>query len=142
MKKSLLLCSIVLLTITPLASSALAKDKIILPTTAVLLDAAGVMATYDGKQFAWAHPNTDKVTGTAKFDLKNGLADGTWKAGKDTGEWESKVTFKGDQYCFEARGKGQKKYNKMVCNLVYLDGTTTYEIDPKSKRVLSIDTPM
>lgn len=142
MKKSVIVCSIFLATTALLASGATAKDKLVLPATAQLLDAAGVMATYDGKQFAWAHPNTDKVTGTAMFDLKNGMAQGTWKGGKGSGEWESKVTFKGDQYCFEARGKGQKKYNKMVCNLVYLDGTTTYEVDPKTKRVLSTDTPM
>jgi len=122
--------------------SAKAKDTLILPPTAKLLDKAGVMAAYDGKQYSWSHPNTDKVTGTANFDLKSGLAHGTWKYAKNSGEWESKVTFKGDQYCYEARGKGQKKYNKMVCNLVYLDGTTTFEVDPKTKRVLSTDTPM
>ena len=121
---------------------AMAKDKLLLPATAKPLTKDGVMAAYDGKQYAWSHPNTDKVTGTVKFDLKNGLMGGTWSDGKSTGEWEGKVTFKGDQYCFETRGKGQKKYNKMVCNLVYLDGTTTYELDPKTKKVLSTDTPM
>ncbi len=142
MKKYVIVCSILLATTALFASRATAKDKVVLPATAQLLDAAGVLATYDGKQFAWAHPNTDKVTGTVMFDLKNGVMNGGWKAGKDTGEFEGKVTFKGDQYCFEARGKGQKKYDKMVCNLVYLDGTTTYEVNPKTKRVLSVDTPM
>lgn len=122
--------------------SAKAKDTLMLPPTAKLLDKAGVMATHDGKKFSWSHTNTDKVTGTADFDLKNGMASGIWNDGKTSGEWESKISFKGDQYCYEARGKGQKKYNKMVCNLVYLDGTTTFEVDPKTKRVLSTDTPM
>lgn len=125
-----------------LIQGAKAKDALMLSPNAKLLDKAGVMATYDGKQFAWSHPNTDRVTGTANFDLKNGLASGTWTDGKKSGEWESKVTFKGDQYCYEARGKGQKKYGKMVCNLVYLDGSTTYEVDPKTKKVLSTDNPM
>jgi hypothetical protein len=142
MKKSIVIVALALFFSTSFVGITNAKDTLILPQTAKLLDKAGVMATYDGKKFAWSHPNTDHVTGTANFDLKNGFANGTWKDGKDTGEWEARVTFKGDQYCYEARGKGKKKYNKMVCNLVYLDGTTTYEVDPKTKRVLSTDSPM
>lgn len=142
MKKSIGFVVLSLFLSTSLIESTKAKDTLMLPKTAKLLDKAGVMATYDGKQFAWSHPNTDHVTGTANFDLKNGLANGAWNGGKASGEWESKITFKGDQYCYEARGKGKKKYNKMVCNLVYLDGTTTYEVDPKTKRVLSTDSPM
>ena len=142
MKNSIGTVVLSLLLLTCLVGSTRAKDTLVLPPSAKLLDKAGIMATYDGKQFAWSHPNTDRVTGTANFDLKNGLATGTWTIGKKSGEWESKVTFKGDQYCYEARGKGQKKYNKMVCNLVYLDGAVTYEIDPRTKKVLSTDTPM
>jgi hypothetical protein len=142
MKKSIGIVALSVFLSMSFIEIARAKDTLMLPPTAKLLDKAGIMAAYDGKKYSWSHPNTDKVTGTANFDLKNGMASGVWNDGKTSGEWEAKVTFKGDQYCFEARGKGKKKYNKMVCNLVYLDSTTTYELDPKTKRVLSIDNPM
>lgn len=142
MKKPIGIVVLSLFLSTGLIESTKAKDTLMLPKTAKLLDKAGVMATYDGKKFSWSHPNTDHLTGNVNFDLKKGYADGIWNDGKKSGEWEGKITFKGDQYCFETRGKGNKKYNKMVCNLVYLDGTTTYELDPKTKRVLSIDSPM
>ena len=67
--------------------------------------------------------------------------DGTWKAGKKGGEWEGKISFnKAGQYCYVTRGKGQKKYGKQTCNLLFLDGKTVYELDPKSKKILSVNT--
>jgi Protein of unknown function (DUF995) len=124
--------------ITPVA----AADKVKVPATAKAMTATDIIATYDGKSYAWAHPNTDKATGTVLFDFKKSYMSGTWKAGKDSGEWEGKITMKGDQYCYETRGKGKKKYDKMVCNILFIDGTTVYEVNPKSKKVLSTDVPM
>ena len=124
------------------ATSAIAANKVKVPPTAKPMTAADIMAAYDGKSYAWDHPNTDKAKGTVFFDLKKSYASGTWKSGKDSGEWEAKITMKGDQYCYEARGKGQKKYNKMVCNILFMDGTMVYEVDPKTKKVLSTDVPL
>ncbi len=104
-----ILVSIFALTI---ATPAVAADKVKLPKTAKAMTAADIMATYDGKKYAWEHPNTDHATGTVLFDLKKSYASGTWKSGKDSGEWEGKITMKGDQYCYQTRGKGKKKYDK------------------------------
>jgi Protein of unknown function (DUF995) len=122
------------------STAAIAADEVKLPATAKLLTKAEILEAYGGKTYSWSHPNTDKYTGTVKFDLAHSYMSGNYELGKD--EWEGKVSFKGDQYCFRTRGKGQKKYNPVSCNLVYLDGTTTYELDPKTKAVKSIDKPM
>jgi Protein of unknown function (DUF995) len=124
-----------------IATPALAA-KVKVPATAKPMTATDIIAAYDGKTYKWAHPNTDKVTGTVLFDFKKSFMNGTWKAGKESGEWEGKITMKGDQYCYETRGKGKTKYDKMVCNVLFIDGTTVYETDPKSKKVLSTDVPM
>ncbi len=124
------------------SSPVFAADKVKIPKTAKVMTAAEIILAYDGKSYAWDHPNTDKATGTVLFDFKKSYMSGKWKAGKDSGEWEGKITMKGDQYCYETRGKGQKKYDKMVCNILYIDGTTIYEVHPKSKKVLSTDVPM
>jgi Protein of unknown function (DUF995) len=138
MKKRMFFLALALAFTTP----ALAADKVKLPATAKQLTAAEIIAVYDGKKYAWDHPNTDKVTGTVLFDFKKSYMNGTWKAGKDTGEWEGKITMKGDQYCYRTRGKGEKKFGKMTCNILFLDGTTVYEVDPKTKKVLSTDVPL
>lgn len=124
------------------STSAWAADKVKVPKTAKSMTAAEIIAAYDGKKYAWDHPNTDKATGTVLFDFKTMTMGGTWKAGKDSGEWEGKITMKGDQYCYRTRGKGEKKYGKMTCNILYIDGTTVYEVDPKTKKVLSTDVPL
>jgi Protein of unknown function (DUF995) len=125
-----------------LAIPVAAADRVKLPATAKAMTAAETIATYDGKKYAWDHPNTDNATGTVLFDFKNSYMSGTWKSGSDGGEWEGKITMKGDQYCYRTRGKGQKKYGKMTCNLMFIDGTTVYEVDPKTKKVLSTDVPI
>lgn len=123
------------------AVEAATKTKV--PATAKLLTKEQIIATYDGRLFSWDHPNTDKAHGTTTFHSATSTIGGTWEAGKDKGEWEGKITWKGDQYCFETRPKGSKgKYNPKQCNLIYLDGTTTYEVDPKSKKVLSVNNPL
>ncbi len=140
---SLLPCALIpLLTISTVA---LGGGKVKLPPSAKMLTKAEVMAVYGGKSAEWTHPNTDKVTGTVTWDATVSTATGTWKDGKNSGKWEGKITFKGDQYCYETHGSAgndpfPKKYNKMVCNLVYQDTDgMTYEVDPKSKKVLSTD---
>lgn len=117
-----------------------AMSAVKLPKTAKLLDKAGIVAAYCGKTILWDHPNTDKVKGTVIFNAKMTNAVGTYVSSKNKGEFESKVSFKGDQYCFSVRVKPAKEYAKRVCNLIYLDGTTAYEVNPKSKTIVSVNT--
>lgn len=125
--------------------NAVAAAKVKLPATAKMLTMAEVVAIYGGKTAEWAHPNGDKATGTATWDAAVAFSSGTWKSGKDSGHWDSKISWKGDQYCYEARGAVgdapmPKKYSKMVCNLVYQDTDgLIYEVDPKTKKVMSTD---
>jgi outer membrane protein assembly factor BamB len=121
-----------------LTVNAMGADKV--PATAKLLTKAEIMAAYSGATLKWTHPYTDKGTGTAAFNTDLTSGKGTFVFGKDKGEFESKITFKGDQYCWAAKGKGEKKFGKRVCNLVYLDGKIAYEVDPKSKQILSVNT--
>jgi hypothetical protein len=120
-------------------TSASAADKVKLPATAVKLDKAGIMAAYGGKKTSFSHPNTDKVTGTADFSADMKTGSGTFVAGKIKGKWVSKITLKADQYCWSVKAGDAKKYDKPVCNHVYLDGNTAYEVDPKSKKILSVN---
>jgi hypothetical protein len=111
-----------------------------LPPTAKQLTKAEIIATYAGKSTTWDHPNTDKSTGTTVIAADIKTMSGTWKNGKDKGEWEGKISFnKKDQYCYVSRGKGEKKWSKETCNLVFADGKTIYETNPKSMKVLSIN---
>jgi hypothetical protein len=119
--------------------TASAAEMVKLPATAVKLDKAGIMAAYGGKKTTFSHPNTDKVTGTADFSADMKTGSGTFVAGKIKGNWVSKITLKGDQYCWSVKAGDAKKYDKPVCNHVYLDGKTTYEVDPKSKKILSVN---
>lgn len=130
------------LAIFAMSSMGHAADKVKIPEAAKLLNKDEIIAFYGGKMFSWAHPNTDKGKGTTTFDPAKSTIGGTYDIGGNKGEWEGKITWKGDQYCFQTRGKGQKKYSKVECNLIYLDGTTAYEVDPKSKKVKSVNTPM
>ena len=116
-------------------------DAVKLPASAKQLAKDEIIALYSGKSTTWDHPNTDKSTGTTIIAADATSMSGTWVNGKDNGEWEGKISFnKKDQYCYVTRGKGDKKYGKETCTLVFVDGKTVYEINPKSKKVLSINT--
>ena len=115
-----------------------AADTVVLPATAKPLTKAGLTAAYAGKNTEWSHPNTDKATGTATFDAPMTSVSGKFQNGKDNGEWEGKISWKGDEYCYQIRPKGAGKFGKPVCNFGYQDGNTVYEVDPKSKKVLSV----
>jgi hypothetical protein len=119
---------------------AMAADAVKLPDSAKQLSKDEIIALYAGKSTTWDHPNTDKSTGTAIIAADATSMSGTWKNGKDKGEWEGKISFnKKDQYCYVTRGKGDKKYGKETCNLVFADVKTIYEVNPKSKKVLSVN---
>lgn len=120
---------------------ALADASTKLPASAKQLTKAEIVALYDNKPYNWSHPAGDKGHGTTMYVSKSETIGGTYDVGGNTGEWEGKVTWKGDQYCFRTRGKGQKKYSPTTCNLVFLDGTTAYEVNPKTKAINSINTP-
>lgn len=117
-----------------------AAEAVKLPATAKLLTKDEIIALYAGKSTTWEHPNTDKSTGTTIIAADAKTMSGTWANGNDKGEWEGKISFnKKDQYCYVFRGKGEKKWSKLTCNLVYLDGKTVYELDPKNKKILSVN---
>lgn len=137
MKTILLSTALGLLTL----SAALADTAAKLPASAKQLTKAEIVAIYDGKLFNWSHPEGDKGHGTTTYVAKTQTIGGTYDVGGNTGEWEGKVTWKGDQYCFKTRGKGQKKWSATTCNLVFLDGSTAYEVNPKTKAINSINTP-
>jgi hypothetical protein len=124
-----------------LATTALAETASTLPSTAKQLTRAEIVSLYDNKPYVWTHPAGDKGTGTTMYVAKSQTIGGTYDVGGNSGEWEGKVTWKGDQYCFRTRAKGQKKYSPTTCNLVYLDGTTAYEVNPRTKAVNSVNTP-
>jgi outer membrane lipoprotein-sorting protein len=122
------------------STSAFAAESVKVPPTAKLLSKDEVIALYAGKSTTWEHPNTDKSNGTTIIAADLKTMSGTWQSGSDKGEWEGKISFNKDGlYCYVTRGKGQKKYGKQTCNLVFADGKTVYEADPKSKKVLSIN---
>lgn len=122
---------------------AFAQDPVTLPPTAKLLTKAEIIAAYGGKPHTWSHPNTDKGTGTFTLDANTSTVSGTWEIGKQKGEFEGKITYEGDQSCYRTRPKGSKKaYGKITCNLVYLDGDTAYEVNPKTKVITSVNKPM
>lgn len=117
-----------------------AAGKVKLSAMAKVLTGAEIKTAYSGHALNWTHPNTDKMTGTVVFDAAGATMTGTWSDGKSTGDWEGQATWKGDQYCWQARPKGSNKsWPKSVCNVIYLDGTTFYETDPKSKKILSVN---
>jgi hypothetical protein len=118
--------------------SAAQAAEVKVPDTAKQLKRDGIVAAYAGKSITWERVNGGQVTGTATFaaDLKS--ATGTWKTSDQGGEWESKVTIKGDQYCYQARNKGEKKYGKVTCAIMFSDGTQFYEVEPKAKKLVSI----
>ena len=113
-----------------------------LPATAKLLTKAEIVNIYDNKPHKWVHPAGDKGNGTTTYVSKTETISGTYNVGGNSGEWEGKITWKNDQYCFSTRGKGKGKFGPVMCNLIYLDGTTAYEVNPKNKAINSINTPM
>ncbi|MEJ1935531.1 hypothetical protein WDZ92_35490 [Nostoc sp. NIES-2111] len=124
------------------SASVFAQDAVTLPPTAKLLTKGEIIAAYDGKPHTWSHPNGDKGTGTTTFDAKNMTIGGTYDIGGNKGEWEGKVTFKKAQYCFRTKRTAMPKLGPEQCNQVYLDGTTAYEVDPKTKAVKSVNKPI
>lgn len=122
-------------------SAALAEAPAKLPASAKQLTKAEIIALYDSKPYNWMHPSGDKGTGTTMYVAKTESISGTFKIGGKSGEWEGRISWKGDQYCFKTRGKGQKKYGPVTCNVLYLDGNTVYETNPKTKKINSINTP-
>jgi hypothetical protein len=137
-KKSTFLTLLAAVTFT--SDTTLAVEAVKVPATAKLLTKAEIVATYGGTTSNWEHPNTDGSHGTAIVNADATKGHGTYADDKSNGTWESKITFKGDQYCWSVRVNGKGKFQKPVCNLIYLDGKVAYEVDPKSKKILSVNT--
>jgi hypothetical protein len=124
------------------ATPALGAEIANLPEGAKLLTKAEIVAVYDGKPFVWTHPFTDKGNGTFNFVASKSYMSGKFDfGGKKKGDWEGKVTWKGEVYCIQTRAKGGKKYDPMQCQDVYQVGDKFYEVNVKSKKVTSVNMP-
>lgn len=118
----------------------LAASSSKLPKGAKQLTKAEIIAVYDGKTYAWKHPSGDKGTGTTRYDAKTETIEGTFKIGDNSGEFEGRISWKGDAYCFSTTGKGKNNWGPVTCHLIFQDGSTIYETNMK-KVVQSINTP-
>lgn len=116
-----------------LASAVSAADKVPMPSTAVKLNKAQIIAAYGGKKINWSHPNGDKVYGYAVFDATMTSNSGEWHAGKKHGSFTNAVSFDGDVYCLNKNKPGQ------YCAVVYQAGDTFFENDPKTGKNQSIN---
>jgi Protein of unknown function (DUF995) len=123
------------------ASPTLAAEIKNLPKDAKLLTKAEIVAMYDGKPYIWTHPFTDKGKGTLTFVEAKSFMSGDYDFDGNKGEWEGKVTWKGNRYCLQTRAKGGKKYDPIKCQYVYQVGDTLYEVNDKSKKVTSVNMP-
>ena len=130
------------LALVSIAPASIAAEITKLPETAKKLTKDEIIAAYSGKSLNWSHPTTDKGYGTTVMDATASTMSGTYDVGGNKGEWEGKVSWKGEQYCYQTKGKGEKKYGKKTCTFVYQDGETFIEVDPKSEKVLSVNTYM
>lgn len=122
-------------------SAALAEEITKLPDSAKQLTKEEIISAYANKHLTWSHPTTDKGHGTTIVDATVTTMSGTYDVGGSKGEWEGKISWNGQQYCYQTRPKGsQKKYSKKTCNLIYSGGNNFIEVDPKTKKVLSVNT--
>lgn len=121
-----------------ITSTAALAENVTVPASAKLMKRADIVAAYAGKSITWQRANGGDVSGTATFSADLKSATGDWKTADQRGEFESKVTLKGDQYCYQARDKGKKEYGKLTCAIMYSDGAQFYEVEPKSKKLVSI----
>lgn len=128
------------LALMSVAPASIAAEITKLPETAKQLTKDEIIAAYSGKSLNWSHPVTDKGTGTTVVDATASTMSGTYDVGGNKGEWEGKISWKGEQYCYQTKAKGQKKLGKKTCTLVYQEGETFIEVDPKTKKVLSVNT--
>lgn len=114
-----------------------------LPASAKQLTKAEIVAAYDGKTYKWVRTVGKKGHGTTKYDAKTETVEGTFNVGANSGEFEGKISWKGDAYCFSTTGKGMNNWGPVTCHYIYSDGTTIYETDTEKKRTVeSINTPM
>jgi alkylated DNA nucleotide flippase Atl1 len=120
-----------------LAIPAVAEIK--LPSTAKQLKTDEIRQMLSGKKTTWK--NVDNVSGTAEYSADVKTSKGTLINGEGkTVNWDSKVALKKDQYCFSVRVGDSKKRFPQACYLVFADGKSLYEVDPKTKKVQSINT--
>ena len=124
-----------------IASPSFAAEIKNLPEGAKLLTKPEVIALYSAKPYIWTHPFTDKGTGTLTFVDAKSYMSGAFNFDGNKGEWEGKISWKNDSYCIQTRAKGQKKYAALRCQDVYQVGDTLYEVDPKSKKITSVNMP-
>jgi hypothetical protein len=92
-----------------------------------------------GKKTTWK--NADNITGTATYSADLKTSNGTLLNGEGkTVKWDGKVAIKQDQYCFAVRVGQSKKRFSQECYLIFADGKALYEVNPKTKKVQSVNT--
>jgi hypothetical protein len=120
-----------------LVSPATADIK--LPASAKQLKTDEIRQMLSGKKTKWK--NADNISGTAEYSVDVKTSKGTLINGEGkTVNWDSKVAVKKDQYCFAVRVGDSKKRFPQACFLVFAEGNALYEVDPKTKKVQSINT--
>jgi opacity protein-like surface antigen len=115
-----------------LMSPAFALD---VPTTAKKLTAAEWKVVYDNKTHEYNNlVMTEGNTGTFRYVYKTKKVFITPNLEGKTEKWETTFKVNKDQLCIK---NSPKKYQ---CFVAYLDGTTLYEVDPKTNKVWSQNT--
>jgi hypothetical protein len=116
-----------------------ALAEIAIPASAKQLKTDEIREMLGGKKTTWK--NADNITGTAEYSADLKSSKGTLINGEGkTVKWDSKVAIKKDQYCFAVRVGGSKKRFPQECYLVFADGMALYEVNPKTKKVQSVNT--
>ncbi len=104
------------------AAPAASEDAPKLPASATRLNAAAIVALYDGKTFTFKSVTDYGIaTGEVTYDFKTNTNHGTYQLGSRHGTFEGAIRVSGDKFCYKARGGD-------ICNYVYVDGDDIYEV--------------
>jgi hypothetical protein len=104
------------------AAPAASEDTLQLPASAKRLNAAAIVALYDGKTFAFKSVTDFGIaTGEVSYDFKTNTNHGTYQLGPHHGTFSGAIRVSGDKFCYKARGGD-------ICNYVYIDGADVYEV--------------
>jgi hypothetical protein len=113
--------------------------EVTIPASAKQLKTTEIREMLSGKKTTWK--NAENITGTAEYSADLKTSNGTLvnSEGK-TVKWDSKVAIKKDQYCFAVRVGESKKRFPQECYLIFADGKALYEVNPKTRKVQSVNT--
>ena len=118
-----------------LTTPALAAKAPPLPASAEKLDAARIVALYDGKTFSFTtYTFFGVATGTVTYDFKTKTNHGSYQMGWHHGAIEGQIRMDGDKFCYKV------KLDSEHCDFVYVAGNTVYDVDPGGT-VRSVNVP-